>query len=105
MSRFFGRPKQNKNKMSRFFGRPKETENLLYNEKTKKFSEINCKKSIKPKHRRGKRRSKTCFVKSMQLLGINAAGIKSKKMTFKKVLSELKPAMFFIEETKMKDIG
>ena len=36
---------------------------------------------------------------------MNAAGIRSKLFTFKKVLSELKPSVFFVEETKLKDVG
>ena len=38
-------------------------------------------------------------------MGVNSAGLGSKLSTFKKVLSELKPAVFFIEETKFKDAG
>ena len=39
------------------------------------------------------------------MLGVNAAGIKSKLTSFRNVLNELKPAVFFIEETKQKDEG
>ena len=38
-------------------------------------------------------------------MGINAAGLRPKLSTFKKVLNELKPSVFFIEETKFKDSG
>ena len=38
-------------------------------------------------------------------MGVNAAGIKSKITSFKNALKELKPAVFFIEETKNKDEG
>ena len=36
---------------------------------------------------------------------MNAAGIHSKFNTFKKVITELKPSVFFLEETKVKDVG
>ena len=36
---------------------------------------------------------------------MNAAGLKSKLLTFKKVLFELQPSVFFIEETKFKTSG
>ena len=38
-------------------------------------------------------------------MGINAAGLRSKLFSFKKVLNDLKPSVFFIEETKYKDAG
>ena len=38
-------------------------------------------------------------------MGVNSAGIRSKILTFKKILAELKPSVFFLEETKMKDSG
>ena len=38
-------------------------------------------------------------------MGVNAAGLRSKMTSFKNVLSELKPAVFCIEETKHKDEG
>ena len=38
-------------------------------------------------------------------MGVNSAGLGSKMSTFKKVLSELKPSVFFVEETKFKDAG
>ena len=37
-------------------------------------------------------------------MGVNAAGIRSKLLTFKKVINDLKP-VFFIEETKLKEAG
>ena len=43
--------------------------------------------------------------KSLRFLGVNAASIKSKLLTFKKVISELEPSLFFIEETKLKNTG
>ena len=54
---------------------------------------------------RGKRKSKKSFVKSLRFLGVNSAGLKPKLMTFKKVVNDLKPAVFFVEETKYKDVG
>ena len=41
----------------------------------------------------------------IRFLGVNAAGLKSKMFTFKKVINELKPSVFFIEESKMKREG
>ena len=38
-------------------------------------------------------------------MGINAAGLRSKLFSFKKVLNDLKPSVFFIKETKYKDAG
>ena len=45
------------------------------------------------------------FSKTIRFLGVNAAGLQSKILSFKKVLSELKPSVFFLEETKMKFEG
>ena len=39
------------------------------------------------------------------MLGANAAGLKSKLTSFRKVLTSLQPSVFFIEETKYKDVG
>ena len=41
----------------------------------------------------------------MRFLGINSAGLGSKLSTFKKVLLELRPSVFFVEETKFKEEG
>ena len=38
-------------------------------------------------------------------MGVNAAGLRSKFLTFKKVLEELKPSVFLVEETKLKEAG
>ena len=43
--------------------------------------------------------------KSIRFLGVNAAGIKSKMTSFKNILNELNPSVFFIEETKQKESG
>ena len=59
------------------------------------------------KVRRGKRKSKrnNNIPKSMRFVGVNAAGLKSKLLTFKKMLNELNPSVFLIEETKFKEEG
>ena len=36
---------------------------------------------------------------------MNSAGLRPKLSTFKKIIKELKPAVFFIEETKYKEAG
>ena len=38
-------------------------------------------------------------------MGVNAAGLRPKLFTFKKVLSELQPSVFFVQETKLQDVG
>ena len=38
-------------------------------------------------------------------MGVNAAGLRSTNLTFKKVLNELQPSAFFVEETKLKEAG
>ena len=62
-------------------------------------------KRIKSKSRRGKRKSLKLNKKSIRFLGVNAAGLKSKITSFRKVINELNPAVFFIEETKYEDSG
>ena len=42
---------------------------------------------------------------NVTIMGINAAGISSKLSSFKNVLRQLKPAIFFVEETKLKRQG
>ena len=64
------------------------------------------KSKLKPKKvRRGKRKSSKSFVKTLRFLGVNAAGLKPRLTTFKKVLSELKPSVFMVEETKYNETG
>ena len=65
----------------------------------------NVKVHIKKEHRRGRRNNAKKFSKSLRFLGINAAGLRPKLLTFEKVLKDLKPSVFFIEETKLKDAG
>ena len=55
--------------------------------------------------RRGKRKSSQGFEKSLRFMGVNSAGLKSKMTTFKKVLNDLQPSVFCIEETKYKETG
>ena len=69
-----------------------------------KFVRKNLKVKTK-KCRRGKRKSSKNISKSLRFLGVNAAGIRSKLLTFQKVVAELKPSVFFVEETKLKDNG
>ena len=38
-------------------------------------------------------------------MGVNAAGLRPKMLSFKKVVNDLKPSVFFIQETKMKTMG
>ena len=38
-------------------------------------------------------------------MGVNSAGLRPKLFTFKKVLNELKPSAFFLQETKFKEAG
>ena len=57
------------------------------------------------KLRRARRKGIKSMVKSIRFLGVNANGLKSRMFTFKKVLRDLKPAVFFVEETKHKEEG
>ena len=50
-------------------------------------------------------KDKRYLEKSVRILGVNAAGLKSKLTSFRNVLNELKPAVFCVEETKLKDEG
>ena len=60
---------------------------------------------VKNTKQRGKRKSKKSFSKSLRFLGVNSAGLRSKLLTFKKVIKDLSPSVFFIEETKYRDSG
>jgi hypothetical protein len=55
--------------------------------------------------RRGKRNSTKNISKSLRFMGVNCAGLRPKLLTFKKVISELKPSAFFLQETKYKEVG
>ena len=52
-----------------------------------------------------RRKSHKNFKKHLRFLGVNAAGLRPKLLTFRKIINELKPSVFFIEETKYKDEG
>ena len=45
------------------------------------------------------------FCRKLRFLGVNAAGLRPKMYTFKKILAELRPSVFFIEETKYREEG
>ena len=60
---------------------------------TKKFRKI----------KRERRKSARNVSNSLRFLVVNAAGLRSKILTFKKVIAELKPSVFFVEETNFKD--
>ena len=72
---------------------------------TNKLKQRRAIKLYKPKVRRGKRKSLKRITKSLRFLGVNAAGLKSKLLSFRKVLTYLQPSVFFVEETKCKDEG
>ena len=57
------------------------------------------------KTRRGRRKGAKNFRKHLRFLGVNAAGLRPKLFTFRKIISELKPSVFFVQETKYKDVG
>ena len=53
--------------------------------------------------RRKKKSIKQGTNKSLRFVGMNAAGMKSKLTTFKKLLNDLQPAIFFVVETKYEE--
>ena len=57
------------------------------------------------KTRRGLRKRNKRTKKFIRFLGVNANGLKPKMSTFQKVIKELEPSVFFVEETKFKDEG
>ena len=64
------------------------------------------KNEFKPKRRRrGRRKSLKVFQKSVRFMGVNTAGLKSKLTSFTKVLNDLQPSVFFLEETKYQESG
>ena len=68
----------------------------------------NVRKNLKfstKKNRRKRRRCLKTINKTIRFLGVNAAGLRSKMSTFKKVVKDLKPSVFFIQETKLKEEG
>ena len=68
---------------------------FVENHNLNKMKPKKIRKPVKPKIRRGKRRSLKRFKKSLRFLGVNAAGLKSKLLSFKKVLADLKPFGLF----------
>ena len=81
----------------------KSVEQKTHRDKIKKTT-----KAIKQKIKRGirgKRKGIKQFKKSFRLLGVNSAGLRSKLTSFKKVIQQLKPAVFFTQETKYKEEG
>ena len=60
-------------------------------------------KHIKQRNKRRRKKSAKNIIKTIRLLGVNTAGLNSNKTTFRKIISDLNPALFFIEETKFKD--
>ena len=56
------------------------------------------------KNRRKRKCTKNIF-KKIRFLGVNSAGLRSKFTTFKKVIKELNPSVFFVQETKYKEDG
>ena len=60
----------------------------------------------KKPNRRAKKRSKNKINQNnLNIIGMNAAGISSKLNSFNNIIRQLKPAIFFIEETKLKRQG
>ena len=57
------------------------------------------------KTRRGRRKKTKNFSKNLRFLGVNAGGLRPKLSTLITILSELKPSVFLIEETKYKEEG
>ena len=51
------------------------------------------------------RKNKKSFKRSVRFLGVNSAGIWSKLTSFTNFLNEIKPIVFYVEETKLKDEG
>ena len=68
----------------------------------------NVRKNLKFRIKKNRRKRQRCLKtinKTIRFLGVNAAGLRSKMSTFKKVLTDLKPSVFFIQETKLKEEG
>ena len=83
-----------------------ETKQFKKSLKQKKITKI--RKVTNPKIKRGVRGKRKCikkYSKSLRLLGVNAAGLKSKLTSFRKVIQDLKPSVFFMQETKFYEEG
>ena len=59
----------------------------------------------KTRRNRKKRKNSRNILKSLRFLGVNCAVLRSKLVMFKKVISELDPSVFFVQETKLKEQG
>ena len=61
----------------------------------------------KPKNRRTCKRKYKIQPKPniLKMVGVNAAGLASKLNSFDKILSDLMPGVFFVQETKMRKMG
>ena len=57
------------------------------------------------KRNRRKRKYSKHISQTLRFLGVNSAGLRSKLSTFHKVINDLKPSVFFIQETKLKEEG
>ena len=67
---------------------------------------VNDKSVHKPRNRRAQNRGKGKVIdRNLKLLGVNSAGLSSKLISFDKVLKDVEPGVFFIQETKMKRVG
>ena len=66
------------------------------------ITRINVKLNVK-KIRRGRRKRVKHLKTPIRFLGVNANGLKPRMFTFKKVLKDLKPSVFLVEETKHKE--
>ena len=57
------------------------------------------------KNRRSFKKNKSNAQSSLKMLGVNAAGLSNKLDSFNHLLETLTPSMFFVEESKMKQMG
>ena len=55
------------------------------------------------KHKRSKRKSKRIYNQSLRFFAVNAAGIKSKVKSLDDILSRLRPHIWMIQESKLKE--
>ena len=63
-------------------------------------------KKVRSKNRRvHKRKNENVVNRKLKLIGINSAGLSSKLDSFDKVLEDIQPGVFFIQESKMKRMG
>ena len=68
--------------------------------KTKRIIKLKTKRAM-----RGKRNCVKKVEKSLRFLGVNSAGLKSKFTSFKKLIVDLRPSVFFVQETKFNEEG